>query len=67
VARLSDGWRGPARAPGDDDLDYRRLLPVPGFGGAYLIEYEPLEDTADGLKRSLARLRRIIPAATVDG
>ena len=58
-----DGWA--ACAPGDDSIDYARLLPVAGFDGVYLIEYEPLEDTVDGLKRSLAYLRRIIPTATL--
>jgi sugar phosphate isomerase/epimerase len=62
--RTGNGWV--ACAPGDDTLDYARLLPVPGFDGVYLIEYEPLEDTVDGLKRSLAYLRRTIPAATLD-
>lgn len=63
--RSGAGWV--ACAPGDDDIDYSRLLPVPGFGGVYLIEYEPLEDTVDGLKRSLAYLRRVLPTAKLDG
>ena len=63
--RKGVGWV--ACAPGDDSLDYSRLLPVPGFDGVYLIEYEPLEDTVDGLKRSLAYLRRVIPGAGVEG
>jgi sugar phosphate isomerase/epimerase len=62
--RKGDGWVD--CAPGDDSIDYARLLPVPGFDGVYLIEYEPLEDTADGLKRSLAYLRRAIPTARLD-
>ena len=61
--RAGNGWV--ACAPGDDTIDYARLLPVPGFGGVYLIEYEPLEDTVDGLKRSLAYLRRTFPGATL--
>jgi sugar phosphate isomerase/epimerase len=61
--RKGDGWV--ACAPGDDSIDYGRLLPVPGFGGVYLIEYEPLEDTVDGLRRSLAYLRRVIPGVTL--
>lgn len=60
--RAGAGWT--ACAPGDDTIDYSRLLPVPGFAGVYLIEYEPLEDTVDGLRRSLAYLRRILPGAT---
>src|SRR3954470_21201146 len=61
--RAGAGWL--ACAPGDDDLDYQRLLPVADFEGVYLIEYEPLEDTVDGLKRSLAYLRRIMPTVTL--
>jgi hypothetical protein len=41
------------------------VLPVAGFDGVYLIEYEPLEDTVDGLKRSLAYLIQTIPGATL--
>ena len=58
-----DGWV--ACAPGDDAIDYGRLLPAAGFDGVYLIEYEPLEDTLDGLTRSLAYLRRAVPGATL--
>ena len=49
----ADGWV--ACAPGDDAIDYARLFPVAGFGGVYLIEYEPLEDTVDGLTRQPSR------------
>jgi sugar phosphate isomerase/epimerase len=62
--RVGSGWV--ACAPGDDSIDYDRLLPVAGFDGVYLIEYEPLEDTVDGLERSLAYLRRILPTAALD-
>jgi sugar phosphate isomerase/epimerase len=62
--RKGQGWV--ACAPGDDDIDYGKLLPVRGFDGAYLIEYEPLEDTAEGIKRSLSYLRRVIPGATFE-
>ena len=65
--RTGIGWT--ACAPGDDTggdtIDYARLLPVPGYEGVYLIEYEPLEDTVDGLTRSLAYLRRAVPGATL--
>lgn len=61
--RAGDGWL--ACAPGDDDLDYSKLLPIAGFDGVYLIEYEPLEDTVDGFTRSLAYLRRLFPSATL--
>jgi sugar phosphate isomerase/epimerase len=63
--RKGNGWL--ACAPGDDDLDYSRLLPARGFDGVYLIEYEPLEDTVEGLQRSLIYLRRIIPNAKLNG
>jgi sugar phosphate isomerase/epimerase len=62
--RKGTGWV--ACAPGDDDIDYGKLLPVKGYDGVYLIEYEPLEDTEDGIKRSLEYLRRVIPGATFD-
>lgn len=62
--RSGEGWV--ACAPGDDDIDYGRLLPVRGFEGVYLIEYEPLEDTVEGLRRSVAYLRRVFPTATLD-
>jgi sugar phosphate isomerase/epimerase len=62
--RQNAGWV--ACAPGDDDLDYRTLLPIAGFDGVYLIEYEPLEDTVDGFQRSLSYLRRILPDAVLD-
>ncbi len=54
-------YRGPGfvpAAPGDDDLDYGRLLPQLSYAGVYLIEYEPTGDVLDGLRRSLAYLRR---------
>lgn len=61
--RAGNGWL--ACAPGDDDLDYGRLLPVKDFDGVYLVEYEPLEDTVVGIRRSLAYLRRTVPEATL--
>ena len=57
--RQGAGWV--ACAPGDDDLDYGKLLPQLDFDGVYLIEYEPLEDTEDGIRRSLEYLRSIDP------
>jgi sugar phosphate isomerase/epimerase len=63
--RSGGGWL--ACAPGDDSLDYSVLLPIRGYDGVYLIEYEPLEDTLDGLRRSLAYLRRILPSASLNG
>jgi hypothetical protein len=35
------------------------------FDGVCAIEYEPLEDTGDGLTRSLAHLRRAVACATL--
>ena len=63
--RTGGGWV--ACAPGDDDLDYAKLLPARTFDGVYLIEYEPLDDTADGIRRSLDYLRRVVPGATLAG
>lgn len=60
--RSGPGWL--ACAPGDDDLDYRALLPIPGYTGVYLIEYEPLDDTVDGIQRSLSYLRRVVDCTT---
>lgn len=54
--RVGDGWV--ACAPGDDDLDYGALLPRIEFDGVYFIEYEPLEDTIDGIRRSLDYLNQ---------
>ena len=62
--RKGDGWV--ACAPGDDSINYGRLLPVAGFDGVHLIEYEPLEDTVDGIRRGLAYLRRTFPTAVLD-
>ena len=46
-------------APGDDALDYARLLPKVKYQGVYTIEYEPTEDVQDGIQRSLDYLQRI--------
>lgn len=62
--RVGNGWT--ACAPGDDTLDYSVLLPVHGFDGVYLIEYEPLEDTVDGFQRSLSYLRKVAPDAMLE-
>lgn len=61
--RIDKGWV--ACAPGDDDLDYRSLLPIPGYSGVYLIEYEPLDDTIEGIQRSLSYLHSIVSNATL--
>ena len=57
--RQGDGWV--AVAIGDDDLDYGPLIRSMSFDGVYLIEYEPLHDVFDGIRRSLAYLDRIAP------
>lgn len=54
--QVGDGWV--ACAPGDDDLDYGSLLPRIDFDGVYFIEYEPLDDTIDGIRRSLDYLNQ---------
>lgn len=54
--RVGSGWE--ACGVGDDDLDYPELLSRMRFDGVYLIEYEPLHDTVDGIRRSLATLQR---------
>lgn len=51
------GWV--AAAIGDGALDYSSLLPKIPYDGVYLIEYEPLRDLEDGIRRSLAYLERL--------
>jgi len=55
--REGEGWV--ACAVGDDDLDYASLLKKMKFDGVYLIEYEPLADTEDGIRRSLEYLKKL--------
>ncbi len=54
--RCGSGWE--ACGVGDDDLDYASLLQRTSFDGVYLIEYEPLHDTIDGIRRSLETLKK---------
>lgn len=54
--RNGNGWD--ACGIGDDDLDYGKLLPQMHFKGVYLVEYEPLHDTEDGIRRSLECLKQ---------
>ena len=61
--RIGDGWV--ACAPATTPSTTPACSPSAGFDGVYLIEYEPLEDTVDGLQRSLAYLRRTFPTATL--
>ncbi|MFM8933912.1 MAG: sugar phosphate isomerase/epimerase family protein, partial [Gemmataceae bacterium] len=53
--RQGQGWV--ACAVGDDDLDYGSLIRQMDFEGVYLIEYEPLHDPEDGIRRSLQNLK----------
>ena len=53
--RQGQGWV--ACAVGDDDLNYGTLIQKMRFDGVYLIEYEPLHDLEDGIRRSLQNLR----------
>ena len=57
------GWL--ACAIGDDELDYGPLFEGMKFEGVYLIEYEPLEDCEDGIRRSLDYLARVAPGFTL--
>jgi sugar phosphate isomerase/epimerase len=56
-SRQGSGWT--AVAIGDDDLDYAPLFRDIAFGGIFLVEYEPLHDPIDGIRRSLAYLKKL--------
>ena len=62
-SRRGQGWV--AGAIGDDDLDYQPIFEQLKFDGICQIEYEPLEDTEDGIQRSLDYLKRIEQASDV--
>ena len=51
------GWRAVAVGDVADGIDWADLLPRTGYEGTYLIEYEPLHDTVDGIRRSLWALQ----------
>ena len=55
--RQGAGWT--ACAIGDDDLDYGPLLRLARYSGVYLIEYEPTQDPAGGIQRSLDYLQQL--------
>ena len=42
-----------------DGIDWADLLPRTEYAGTFLVEYEPLGDTADGIRRSLDHLRAV--------
>ena len=62
-SRRGQGWV--AGAIGDDDLDYQPIFEQLKFDGICQIEYEPLEDTEDGIQRSLDYLGRIEQASDI--
>ena len=55
--RTGDGWTAAAVGDPTDGIDWADLLPQTGYTGTYLIEYEPLADTREGIDRSLCYLR----------
>lgn len=55
--RSGEGWVACAVGDARQGLDCGELLPRTGYGGTFLIEYEPLADTREGIARSLAHLR----------
>lgn len=55
--RAGAGWQAVAVGDAADGIDFAQLLPKTGFEGTYLIEYEPLGDTVEGIARSLEHLR----------
>ncbi len=57
--RTGAGWTATAVGDPDDGIDWAGLLPRTGYGGTYLIEYEPLDDTRAGIDRSLHHLEAV--------
>jgi sugar phosphate isomerase/epimerase len=55
--RSGAGWRAVAVGDPTDGINFAQLLPQTRYAGTYLIEYEPLSDTREGIARSLAHLR----------
>lgn len=54
--RDGEGWRAVAVGDVPDGIDWGDLLPRTGHAGTFFLEYEPLHDTIDGIRRSLAAL-----------
>lgn len=57
--RTGQGWTAAAVGDAPDGIDWADLLPRTGYTGTYLVEYEPLADTRDGIIRSLDHLRAV--------
>ena len=55
--RSGEGWVACAVGDARDGIDFKALLPKTNYQGTFLIEYEPLDDTREGIARSLAHLR----------
>jgi sugar phosphate isomerase/epimerase len=55
--RSGEGWVACAVGDARDGIDFKALLPKTNYHGTFLIEYEPLADTREGIARSLAHLR----------
>ena len=62
-SRSGKGWV--AGAIGDDNLDYQPIFEQLAFEGICQIEYEPLEDTEDGIQRSLDYLQSVAQASAI--
>lgn len=55
-----------AAGVGDGTMDWKPLLRKMAYKGVYLIEYEPTQDVEDGISRSLAYLKRILPGVVME-
>ncbi len=55
--RTGEGWMPAAVGDAGGGIDFKALLPKTNYHGTYLIEYEPLTDTREGISRSLAHLQ----------
>lgn len=53
------GWLACAVGDAPDGIDFKTLLPRTQYHGTFLIEYEPLSDTREGIARSLTHLRSL--------
>ncbi len=55
--RSGEDWMAAAVGDAGNGIDFNALLPKTNYHGTYLIEYEPLADTREGIARSLAHLQ----------